>query len=455
MLKKFPVSVPRQSTCLDDIGRLQPRKKQSPVPLTPTQRHWCNERIREHGSAERSLHFSVRIAGSLDVEVLRESLARLVCRHEALRILVHTRDDQLVQDIAPRHSMPAFEVEHLHGADEQVLRRLAGEFLTMRVDFSIGPLFATRLFRLSAEEHVLIVALEHVVTDVISNAILESELWAWYETAALGEPVSMSDPSPQFGDYAVWLEHTREAWLRSHAGHWADRLAGAQPVHLPVFAARYRTPLQEIPFGKSLTGELRVLARGHRVLLSLAVLTVYVAAISRWCRQRDLVIRFESHSRNLPELHRMVGFIASGLYLRVEVSDGDCFVTLLERLTFELRLAYEHQDAGRVLDLLPQLPSAISFNWIGMPAAALQARAQRPFSQRLRIEPYPVNLSFQARQPHFATFIETPSGVIARVHHDTSPAARRAVEHFGHLLQVFASGFVQDPRAAIAQIDAR
>lgn len=449
------MGVAKESTCRDAFCRPQPRGEQSPVPLTPTQRHWWNERMREHGAGERLLHFSARITGELAVESLRESLTGLARRHEALRILVRMQDGILVQDIpASRHFSLAFEVEHLPATDtEQTLRRLTRQFLTRKVDFSVGPLFASMLWRLSPHEHVLIVALEHIITDVASNAILESELWTSYASIVRGEPLAETDPVVQFGDYALWLERTREAWLRCHASYWTERLASAQPAHLPVLPAQRHLPLQEIAFGESLTSEMRALARRQRVLLSLTVLTVYAAAIARWCGQRDLVIRFESHSRNLPELQRMVGFIASGLYLRVEVTDNDSFVSLLERLTLELRLAYEHQDAGRVPDLLPHLPAELSFNWLGKAAPAVQPGARQSAEQRLRIGPFPVNLQLHATRPHFATFVETPSGVVASVHYDPTPAAQSAVERLGRLLRMLASAFAHDPLATIAQIE--
>ena len=71
-------------------------------------------------------------------------------------------------------------------------------------DLSQGPLFRALLLRLSPEEHVLALALHHIVTDAWSLGILFRELSDLYRAFAHGEESPLAELSIQYADYALW-----------------------------------------------------------------------------------------------------------------------------------------------------------------------------------------------------------------------------------------------------------
>jgi hypothetical protein len=50
--------------------------------------------------------------------------------------------------------------------------RIVHEFYHEKVDISVGPLFAVKVFRISDSEHVLLLTTEHIISDGVSLAIL-------------------------------------------------------------------------------------------------------------------------------------------------------------------------------------------------------------------------------------------------------------------------------------------
>ena len=351
---------------------LLPRAPDALVPLTPPQRLIWNTQIT--GSERDVLRLcvaSIRILGPLSTDLLRVSLEGLVRRHESLRTRIVQTDGELWQHIDADAGDRLDIVDLTRTSDlDGAAQQLGEEFLETKRDLSTGPLFEGRLLKLSNREHVLILAIDHVVSDATSSVILSREIWSLYDQAARGQPDSLPQLPIQFADYAVWLQHSYEAWLKRHEAYWRKHLAGVRPLRLTRdrgSSQQSRTPTSRIlnfRFGKALSARLRDLAWRERTLLPMVVLVVYVIVMSRWIDQRDFVLPFLSHGRDHPKLINMVGFVANFLNLRVTINPEDTFVDLLSRLKLEVDAAYQHKDFNRVMDLIPECNTDLMFNWL-------------------------------------------------------------------------------------------
>jgi surfactin family lipopeptide synthetase A len=427
------------------------------VPLTAAQRRWRSY-INDHqgGLTERLCHVTMRVHGPLDVGRLQACLTVLVERHEPLRTRIVVNDataEQLVEAPSACH-LAIVDLSRV-AADERdsEVSRQCEQFMAEKVDLANGPLFAARLFALSNQEHVLTLTLEHMVADGASTSILHKELWALYQRDGAVQPSSLPEAPLQFADYAVWQERTHQAWLQLHQGYWERHLTGAVGLRLP--RAREIKPSREFPacvisrfpFGRALTDALRELARRERTLLSLVVLAIYVIVIFRWCRQHDFVLIFISNGRNRPELQNMVGYLANLLHLRIQVSETDTFGSLLERLSEELRAAYEHEDFDRVPHFVPACSTELDFNWI---STHWMWETRPPAGSDLRIEPFALEAPWV--RPFLPAFFDTPDGVVATVISQPCIFTADTVARFGSSLQHVARAVAQFPLVELAAI---
>ena len=343
------------------------------VPLAPLQRRYW-EYVTQFGSllAERMCVCAVRVLGPLDVEVLRRSLEALINRHESLRTRLVTVGGfpQQYIDVPRDYRLDIVDLSGPSVEDRtSKAARLVQEFVDQKIDLSVGPLFAARLWKLSAVEHVFVLMISHFVSDGMSNGILVRELWTLYDQAARGQSFSLPALPIQYPDFAVWLQQTHMAWLKNHESYWRDHLKGLRRLEIPSDLRSEEThdPVGltiNFPFGARLSGQLEECARRERTLLPLVVLTVYAIVMSHWCGQDDLLILMLSHGRQgRPELQNMIGYLASPLHLRVTLDDEDTFRSLLIRIQREFSCAFLHEDFGRVPDLLPECQSEVAFNW--------------------------------------------------------------------------------------------
>src|SRR5215218_1071019 len=219
----------------------------SPLPLSfAQQRLWFIEQLEPESTAYHMPSVQ-RLRGPLDARVLERALGEVVRRHEALRTTFGESEGEPFQVVHPAGTA-RLEVTDLSGLApaerEAAARRLAGEETQRPFDLRAGPLFRTRLLCLGEEEHVLVLAMHHIVSDGWSMGVLFGELGVLHEAFARGEPSPLPELPVQYADFAVW----QRAWLSGQTlerqiAWWRERLAGAPPLlELPTDHPRAAAP---------------------------------------------------------------------------------------------------------------------------------------------------------------------------------------------------------------------
>ncbi len=116
-------------------------------------------------------------------------------------------------------------------------------------------------------------------------------------------------------------------------------------------------------FSPVLSTALRALAQRMRTLLSLGVMTVYIATLAPWCEQRELVVQTTVNGRDRRNHSLVVGFLAHFTYLRVQITGNETFVDLLKQVTQEYRRAVSQNDFGQTVSEIPSLAAGTYFQW--------------------------------------------------------------------------------------------
>jgi len=278
----------------------------------------------------------------------------------------------------PSQRIDACEEYHLELVDmtgkssndvDKSTRSLIKEFIDQKIEPTLGPLFDSRVFKVADDEHILVISIDHLITDAVSIRIFVEELWTMYEQGVNEEPASLTPLSLQYADYALWLEKVYPTWRNVHQSYWEKRLAGAPSISWPTDGNTVEHKViglasMKVPIGDRLTAALAGFARRARTLPALVVLAAYVSAVSRWCNQTDLTVSFVDNGRHRPALSRMLGLLASHLHLRFELTRGDKHRDLLELVKMEFYNALYHRDFDWVQSLIPQFQPDLLFNWV-------------------------------------------------------------------------------------------
>jgi hypothetical protein len=408
---------------------------------------WNRENLAKRPGV-RSISSVTRLLGRLDVNALRRSICEVARRHQTLRTRIVPRDGDPIQEI---HEAPV--MDHLmevpappaESDPAEFTLRLIRHLVLAPVDVGIGPLFATQLLKLCDEEHVLIMTMEHIISDNLSKNVLVHDVLTAYAQLSRGQGVSWPCRTMQFCEYARLQRSMHETWLKQHGAYWEQRMQGCSRTKFPKCdripsgnGIGWGTAL--IRIDKRLETQLRHWCRANATTVPMAVFTAYVGLVLRWCNIAETVVQFQSDGRSLPGAENAIGSFACSIYLRVHMLEEDDFFTLLERVTHEFCAAYEHQDFSFLAaqNPPPGWTRNTVFNWMpagpGIPAAELGESAGAIIASPVHFpNPWLENLTWD-NEPTTALF-EGEAGIAGSVHF-----ARH--EHSAHEMERFVRAFL-------------
>ncbi|HLL85278.1 MAG TPA: condensation domain-containing protein, partial [Longimicrobium sp.] len=190
---------------------------------------------------------ALRLRGALDVPALADSLAEIVGRHEAFRTNFLEVEGTPVQVVAPEGDFTLITIDLSAtpaATREAEALRSAREFGTRPFDLGRDPLFRAALLRLEEDEHLLVLAVHHIVSDGWTLGVVRRELSALYAARVSGAPSPLTDPPLQYVEYTAWQgERLESGALDGELAYWRERLAGMPPV-LPLPSDRPRPAAQ-------------------------------------------------------------------------------------------------------------------------------------------------------------------------------------------------------------------
>ncbi|MFE4520472.1 condensation domain-containing protein, partial [Kitasatospora sp. NPDC056783] len=328
---------------------IPPAPRGGPLPLSSAQRRlWFLEDLNP-GGGENNTGVALRLRGPVDHEALGRALNRLAARHDSLRTTVATADGQLVQHVAERAELP-LRTEDLAasapGEREAAAERLLAEELERPYDLARGPLTRALLIRLGADEHLLLLAQHHIVTDGWSVGVLTRELAALLRAEATGEPDALPEPALQYPDFARWEQHGGTDHAADLA-YWKSALAGLPTLRLPTDRPR---PAQRTTHGAAhrhhlpaeLVDRLRHLAAGRGT----TVFTLFAGAsallLSRYSGRRDIALGTVTNGRERRDLEEVTGFFVNTVVLRGDVDERATVDGFVESMRATLLDAFAH-----------------------------------------------------------------------------------------------------------------
>jgi len=317
------------------------------------QRLWFIDQL-QPGTALYNVPAAVRAEGALSLPVLARVLGEVVRRHEALRTVFVAEEGRARQVVLPpgRFQVPLVDLAALpRGVREDVAERALLGLARRPFDLARGPLFHAAAWRVDAAEHLVLLAMHHIVSDLWSLAVLVREVGALYPAYASGAPSPLPELAVQYSDFAAW----QRGWLRGEAltaelGHWRRQLAGAPaalelPLDRPRAAVRgYRGATVDLAVPAPLVADLLALARRQGATLFMILLAAYQTLLARVSGQREASVGTPIAGRNRVETEGLIGFFVNTLVLRADVAGAASFAALLAQVRSEAVLAYTHQD---------------------------------------------------------------------------------------------------------------
>jgi len=395
---------------------------------------------------------TIRLHGSLKVDILEKAFRELINRHEILRTKFLVVDGQLVQAIQdpPTFSLPVVDLQNLPPSErETTALRLATIEAQKPFNLTQGSLLRTILIQLEETDYRLFLTIHHIDGFSLYN-VLFPELEAFYTAFDRVQPSPLPVLTIQYADFVVWQRQwLQQKFLETNLSYWQQQLADLTTLQLPTDRLRpaiqsFRGARECLALPQDLTEKLKAFSRREGVTLFVTLLAAFKTLLYRYSNQDDIVVGTMSSGRNRPEIQGVMGYFINTLVLRTDLSGSPSFRKLLSRVRSVTLEAFAHQDLP-----FQKLVSALQ------PERNL---SQNPlFQVAFVLEPtLPVSelgwslsqLDVDMGTAKFDLYLgldERPEGIIGRLEYNTdlfdASTIRRMLEHYQTLL----AGIIRNP----------
>ncbi len=326
------------------------------APLSYAQmRQWFLWQMEPQGSAYHITGAFV-LRGAIDVPALEAAWRDVIARHAALRTVFRAdAEGHPYQQVL--HSVE-FGVHRIDLSDLPEPERCARAEAAARAccetpfDLGEGPLLRVWLLRTGVEEHRLVVAMHHIVSDGWSLRVLVESFAERYRARHAGEGAPAEPVAAlQYADYALWQRQWMEAGEKERQlAYWRTRLGGEQPVlQLPAehprrADGRYRAAMHAWNLPADRVRALRSAAQARGITPFMALLTAFQAALYRWSGQHDVRVGVPVANRGRVETEGLVGLFVNTQVLRLQVDGRMPLSAALDAVRDASLEAQAHQD---------------------------------------------------------------------------------------------------------------
>jgi hypothetical protein len=313
-----------------------------PLPCSFAQERIWPFSVDTETAAQYTIASENRLLGPLSVAALRAALEDVVHAHDVLHTTFIERDGVPLQVVQPPGPMD-IPLVNLGGPDPEArTRELFLRQAREPFDLEHGPLLRMQLVRIGEEDHRLLRASHHLLSDRASWRIFFVDLARAYEARLRGEKPLTREDRLDYADFAIWeRERLRPdgARFRREVDWWRGRFEAQRPSQVIPFERAEPVPDAQIeearvPFGIG-AAESRALDDVGRSLGATSYATrlaVFAALLGLEAGGEEVQLGAYATNRRTAEAQSVFGFFSNMITLIIPFDGGLSFRDWLVRV---------------------------------------------------------------------------------------------------------------------------
>ena len=341
-------------------GRREPLvavERPAVVPLSFAQsRMWFIDQL-QGPSPIYNMAVALRLAGRLDVEALGAALGDVVGRHESLRTLFAAVEGVPQQVVLPVERADfGWQVVDAIGWPGSRLAEAIDTAVRYSFDLAAEIPLRAQLFRVGADEHVLVAVVHHIAADGWSITPLVRDLGVAYAARCAGQVPGWAPLAVQYVDYTLWqrgqLGDLADGGspIAAQLAYWEQALAGMPerlvlPTDRPYpLVADFGGASVAVNWPAEVQQRVARVAREHNATSFMVLQAALAVLLAKLSASSEVAVGFPIAGRRDPALDELVGFFVNTLVLRVDLAGDPSVAELLAQVRARSLAAYEHQD---------------------------------------------------------------------------------------------------------------
>jgi amino acid adenylation domain-containing protein len=277
----------------------------------------------------------IKLEEEIDPDYICQVLQTMIDRHEIFRTEFVILNGEPVQKIRNNVKADFTYVEDLVTSEKELIDRFVKPF-----DLRNAPLIRMQLVK-RENYNLLLIDTHHIISDGMSMDIFTREISALYNGCELKELTR------QYRDYSEWM---RNRDISPQRNFWLQEFPDEIPVlDIPLDFVRpqkqsYQGSSIVKRIGEELTVRIKKLAKHMRATEYMVFLSALMVLLSKYSRQKDIVIGSVISGRTHKDTAEMLGMFANTLVMRGQPEGHKLFTEFLCEINEKCLQAYENQD---------------------------------------------------------------------------------------------------------------
>ena len=304
---------------------------------------------------------TIRITRNINVELFRETIRRIVDRHDVFKLIVinksgvpYFRYIDILQDSFEYRDISTTFSPDVDFAD--IVRQECAE----PVPLDKGPCYKMALYKLGSGDYRFVLYIPHILTDGWSFDIIQKEIELIYLALEKGLEPDIKKGATSYLEY-VDLENTNKVQIdEASVSFWKGFLGQEEHVLKLPFdnkrpkSMKFSGSMEYFSFSKNLSEKMKKLNTSMSVSLFHLLVGIYGFVLQRFTNQDEIIIGVPDANRTSPESRDIVGFFLNMIPLRIGFDDSVTFTELCRQIRLSHANCLRHCDVGfeRIIDLL-------------------------------------------------------------------------------------------------------
>ena len=338
----------------DDIMSIKKRVNSEPSELSfQQQRLWFLDQLVPNNPAYNVV-MAFHTTGNVNLDIVEESVNKIIERHEVLRTNFKTIDGQGLQVVNEEVQVKLF-IEDLTSVDEnnkeEVFKIKAKKESEYIFNLSDEPLLRMTTYIMNEEKYIFLLNVHHIIIDGWSMGLFFKELLKIYSDLTSGQEVKMKPLKLQYSDYSVWQrEFFKGKELERQLSYWKGVL-GNKVYGTDLPTDKLRPPVQDFQGGnfrfslnKDLTSKIKNISKETDSTQYMVLMAALKVLLYKYTGNNDIVVGTPIANRNRVEVEDIMGFFVNTLVFKTKMEGNIDFMEALNRVKQVANGAYMHQD---------------------------------------------------------------------------------------------------------------
>ncbi|MBN2444754.1 MAG: AMP-binding protein, partial [Spirochaetales bacterium] len=283
---------------------------------------------------------AVIISGQIDISEMESIFNAIINQHDILRTSFEIVAEEPKQKI---HKSVDFRILALTNEDNAGFDEVIGKFIKP-FDLFVPPLFRIGMMPIGEGRNLLIIDMDHIISDGFSINILINDFIRIFNKKATERT------GVRYVDYAEWYNRQKaENRLKDQELFWLNKFRDFQAVDIePDFprpsVKNFEGDKIYFDIDSSMTLRIKELTRFEKATLFMTLFLIFNVLIHKMTNQNEVVIGIPVSGRTHADIQNSIGMFVNTLPIKCSLDENSKFSDFFRRFREEFMLCLNNQD---------------------------------------------------------------------------------------------------------------